>query len=185
MVKPLTDLELVEKIKAGDPSSFNQLFERYIPILIPFVNRKLGDKELSLDLLQSVYADQWENRADINFRGEYIGYIFKVVRNRILDHYKRVKVSQRYLDSFQVYIDDTIENTDHLVRSNDLSELIEKEIAALPDSLRLVFELSRNTHLTRKEIAAQLNLTEEGVKTRMHRALKILKKRLGYGVNFI
>jgi DNA-directed RNA polymerase specialized sigma24 family protein len=45
--------------------------------------------------------------------------------------------------------------------------------------MRQVFELSRNTNYTRKEIAATLEISEETVKSHMHHALKILKAKLG------
>jgi RNA polymerase sigma factor (sigma-70 family) len=60
-----------------------------------------------------------------------------------------------------------------------LLALIEKEIEALSPKMRQVFEMSRNTTLSRKEIAAELNLSEETVKSHIHHALKTLKTKLG------
>jgi len=174
-----SDLQLVDLIQAGNPRAFNEIFDRYSPILITFSYKKLGDREVAQDMLQSIFADLWEKRSSLNISGEFRTYIFTVLKNRIFDHYKHAKVSQRYLDHFQNFISNVEDSTDHMVRYNDLALLIEREIAALPEGMRVVFNLSRNTSLTRKEIAAQLNLSEEGVKTRMHRALTILKKRLG------
>ncbi|MNX69237.1 RNA polymerase sigma factor [compost metagenome] len=99
--------------------------------------------------------------------------------------YKHKKVSQRYLESFQTYLDTEQNATDYLVRHNELSSLIEKEIAGLPHKMREVFELSRKTNLSRKEIAAELNLSEQTVKSHMHHALKILKAKLGPMVIFV
>ena len=180
-----SDLQLVDLIQAENPRAFNEIFDRYSSILITFSYKKLGDKELAQDMLQSIFADLWENKASLNIPGEFRPYIFTVLKNRIFDHYKHEKVSQRYLDHFQNFIGNMEDSTDHKIRHNDLALLIEREIAALPEGMRVVFNLSRNTSLTRKEIAAQLNLSEEGVKTRMHRALTILKRRLGAVILFI
>jgi RNA polymerase sigma-70 factor (ECF subfamily) len=46
-----------------------------------------------------------------------------------------------------------------LVRHKELLLLIEKKIALLPPKMKSVFELSRNSNKTRKEIAAELELS--------------------------
>ncbi|MNE57830.1 RNA polymerase sigma factor [compost metagenome] len=89
------------------------------------------------------------------------------------------------MDIFQNYLDTNQNATDYLIRHNDLSALIEKEIAALPRRMREVFELSRKTNLSRKEIANELNLSEQTVKSHMHHALRILKTKLGALIVFI
>jgi RNA polymerase sigma-70 factor (family 1) len=173
-----SDMELLALLRGGEPAAFNEIFDRYSPVLLTFSYKKLKNLDLAEDMLQSTFADLWEKRASLNVPGDFRPYIFTVLKNRIFDHYKREKVSQRYLDSFQAHID--VENsTDHRIRYNTLASLIEKEIAALPENMRVVFELSRNTSLSRKEIAELLNLPENTIKIRMYRTLKYLKSRLG------
>jgi RNA polymerase sigma factor (sigma-70 family) len=60
-----------------------------------------------------------------------------------------------------------------------LHQFIEKQIAELPPKTRLVFEMSRKTNLSRKEIAEELQISEETVKSHMHGALKALRVKLG------
>jgi RNA polymerase sigma-70 factor (family 1) len=175
----LSDLELVELLKSSDHGAFNELFERYGVILYTFTYKKVRDKESAKDLVQSVYTDLWQKRSSINIKGEFRAYLFTILKNRILNEFRHQKVSQRFVDNFQAYINDAEDNTDHLVRYNDFSLLIEQEIQALPEKMRIVFKLSKDDAMTRKEIAAILNLSEEAVKSRMHRAMIILKGRLG------
>ena len=174
-----TDQRLVDLLKSDDHSAFNEIFERYGAILISFAYRKVYDMDLAQDLVHDVFADLWAKRLLHSISKGFEPFIFTSVRNRILDHYKHQKVSQRYLDNFKEYITQTEDGTDHLVRHHDLAALIEKEVAALPEKMRIVFELSRHTEMSRKEIAEHLGIPEETVKTNMHRALKILKGRLG------
>jgi len=96
-----------------------------------------------------------------------------------MDKIAHQQVACRYIDRFQEYINSYESPTDHLARQRNLAALIDQEIAALPHKMRQVFELSRQTNYTRKEIALELNLSEETVKSHMHHALKILKTRLG------
>ncbi len=69
--------------------------------------------------------------------------------------------------------------TDHLVREKQMKAIIEREISKLPKKMRIVFELSRNEHLSHKEIAETLNLSEQTVTDQIKKALKILRTRMG------
>lgn len=174
--KNLPDTALVELLKEGNQAAFIEIFERYHILLFSFTCRRLNDKEASKDLVHDAFATIWEKCYSINVHGELVAYLFTVVKNRILDHYKHSKITQKYIDDFQRHLDHTQDTTDHLVRHNELSALINKEIAALPEKIRLVFEL--RTQMNRKEISEHLNIPENTVKTNMHRALKILRRKL-------
>jgi len=176
--KELSDAELVGLLRASDDAAFIEIFNRYSTLLFSFTYRRLNDKELSKDLVHDAFAGIWEKRLTVNIPGELAAFLFVVVKNRILDHYKHQKVLHKYADHFQEYLNQTQNNTDHLARHNELSTLIEKEIAALPEKMREVFELSRKTDMNRKQISEYLNMPENTVKTNLHRALKILRSKL-------
>lgn len=177
--KNLSDEELVGLLNNGDGAAFVEIFSRFRVLLFSFAYKRLGDKELTKDLIHDAFADIWEKRSSLNIPGGLPSFLVTVIKNRILNHYKHQKVSQKYIDSFQKYLSNQQDTTDYLVRNNDLSALIEKEIAALPEKMRRVFELSRKNHLSRQEIAEHLDVPEGNVKINMQRALKILKGRLG------
>lgn len=176
----LTDAQLVSRLREGDGTAFTTIFARFRNLLFSFAYRRLNDKELAKDLIHDAFSDIWEKRATVNVPGNLESFLVTVIKNRILDHYKHQKVSQRYIDNFNAYIKAQEDSTDHLVRHNDLNGLIEQEIAALPEKMRVVFELSRKQYLNRKEISEELHVPEESVKTNLRRAMKILKDRLGH-----
>ncbi|TCC87410.1 RNA polymerase sigma-70 factor [Pedobacter hiemivivus] len=175
----LSDTELVDLLKSGNRAAFTEIFNRYQSLLYIFAYKKIGDREEAKDLIHELFLTFWEKRELLNISCSLPAYLFTVLKNRVFDLYKHKKVSQRYLETFQTYLDTEQNATDYLVRHNELSCLIEKEIASLPYKMREVFELSRKTNLSRKEIATELNLSEQTVKSHMHHALKILKTKLG------
>jgi RNA polymerase sigma-70 factor (family 1) len=174
-----TDQELVALLKQGDHAAFAKVFERYHSLLYIFAYKKINDREEAKDIVHDMFATIWEKRESLIITGQVPAYFYTVLKNKIFDLYKHKKVTQRYLEAFQEYLDVEPEATDFRVRHNDLSALIEKEIAALPEKMRIVFEMSRNTEMSRKEIADTLGLPEETVKSRMHSSMKILKGKLG------
>ncbi len=79
----------------------------------------------------------------------------------------------------QNFIEDAGVQTDFLIRENDLKNLIEKEIQALPPRMKEVFQLSRKDKLSHKEIANLMDISEQTVSTQIKKALRILRVRLG------
>lgn len=70
------------------------------------------------------------------------------------------------------------EATDHQIRERQLALKIEREISFLPEKMRQIFELHRKEHLTYKEIAEQLDISDKTVKKQVSNALHILRQRL-------
>lgn len=175
----LPDSDLVSLLKQDNQNAYAEIFNRYKTVLYIFAYKKIGDREEAKDLVHELFMNTWEKRSTANMPGGLAPYLFGMLKNRIFDLYKHKKVTARYLETFQDYLNTENNMPDHLVRHKDLNALIEKEISALPERMRQVFELSRKTNLSRKEIAAELNVSEQTVKSHMFHALKTLKARLG------
>jgi RNA polymerase sigma factor (sigma-70 family) len=89
------------------------------------------------------------------------------------------QVESKYVSSLQRFLEEGYCVTDHQVRERQLAALIEKGISELPPKMREVFELSRKQAMSHKEIAEQLNLSEQTVRTQVKNALRILRLKLG------
>lgn len=174
-----TDHELVNLLKQGNKDAFTEVFARYNRLLFVHAHKLLNDKEEARDLVQEIFVLIWENRESLNLKSNFSGFLYTAVKNRIFDLLAHKKVEARYLESVQAYFDKGTDQTDHLARTQLLRELIEREIGFLPPKMREVFELSRMKHLSHKEIAGQLDLSEKTVKNQVNNALKILRTKLG------
>lgn len=184
-INSLTDTELLSLFKQGDEKAYTEIYDRYNGLLYLFAYKRLNNREEAKDIIHELFLSLWANRDSLNLTGSLPAYLYTAVRNRIINLVTRQKVATRYIDSFQNYLNTNTNDTDHLVRHNELLQFIEKEIAELPPKTRLVFEMSRKTNLTRKEIAEQLQISEETVKSHMHGALKTLRVKFGSLVIFI
>lgn len=107
------------------------------------------------------------------------GYLYTSVRNRILDFISSQKVRANYVTHLQSFIAKNEIVTDYSVRVSLFKQLIDQEIARLPQKMREIFEMSRRDQLSNKEIAEKLGLSEKTVKNQINNSLKILRKRLG------
>jgi len=175
-----SDVDILLLLKSGDHRAYTEIYDRYHAQLYVFAYRRLKNREEAKDLIHELFLKLWTDREMIAERFVLAAYLYTSLRNRIINLIAHQKVSIRYIESFDSYLVQlSNNNADFLVRHKDMHEIIEKEIANLNPRTRKVFELSRKTNLSRKEIAAALGIAEETVKSHMHTALQVLKVRLG------
>lgn len=177
--KTYTDDELSRMLKAGDRLAYTEIYNRHKRLLYLFAFKRLGEKEEVWDIVHEVFLSLWLHHETLELSYTLSTYLHSAVRNKIANVIAHKKVSNRYLESFKSFLNTGHNVTDHLVRNKQMAALIETEIAALPEKMRVVFELSRKTAMSRKEIALELDISEETVKSHMHQALKKLKVKLG------
>ena len=174
----LTDQQLVLLLKQGNNQAFTVIYHRYKAVLFLHAYKRLQSKEEVKDIIHELFTTLWQKRAEIEITGQLSGYLYTAVRNRVLDCIARKQSESAYVQALQQFIDNGEAVTDHRVREQQLAAVIEQEIANLPPQMRTVFELSRKAHLSHREIAERLDLSELTVKKQVNNALKILRGRL-------
>ena len=180
-----SDFELIALLSNGDERAFREIYDRYDSLLFIYAFRKLQDKEEAKDVVQEVFAGLWANRCEFVLKTTLAGYLYKTVLNKILNIFRHKDISRQHVAAVQFIVENCDSNSDYRVREREISEIIEKEIAALPCRMREVFELRRKEYLSNKEIAERLQLSEHTVATQMKKTLRILRGRFGRMLMFL
>lgn len=169
-----TDQELIEKIKQGHDTAFNEIHRRYFKTLFISACNVLNDNEACLDIIQDVFIWFWEHRDQhniVNIRG----YLLMAVKYQVSNYIRKGKVRENYrLNQIEEF---TI--NEESLELRELQNIIENFTKNLPERSRLIFQMSREQNLSNKEIALQLGITEKTVSGLLSRALKKLKGDLG------
>ncbi|MCX2451951.1 RNA polymerase sigma-70 factor [Pedobacter sp. PLR] len=173
-----TDFELTTLLKKGDLVAYSEIYKRFQGLLYLYACKIVKNNDDAEDIVQEVFLYLWDKRFSITINSSISVYLYKAVQYKFMNLLDHKKVRTDYKDSLNQFIDQGEYITDHYIRHKEFSKIIEKEIAALPDKMREVFELSRKTNLSRKEIAEKLGLSEKTVKNQITNALKILRSRL-------
>ncbi|MFD2744319.1 MULTISPECIES: RNA polymerase sigma factor [Sphingobacterium] len=173
------DLALISLLATGDKNAFAEIFERYNTVLFGHVYNKLRNREEARDVVQEVFVKLWEKRESLNITTNFSGYLFTMARNSVFKLLEHKTVINNFADSYNQFrvLGESV--TDHLARERQLAALIDKEIASLPPKMREIFELSRKQHLSHREIATMLNISELTVKDQVKKALRQLRKKIG------
>lgn len=174
-----SDVELIAALKLGDRSAFAEIFDRYSDLLYVHAYNKLRHKEEAKDMVQDVFIKLWDKHRQLEIKSNLSGYLYVMVRNSIFSLISHKNVINNYSAAFCKFRLEGEAVTDHLIREKQLAKIIEAEIAALPPRMREVFELRRKEHLSNKQIALRLNISELTVSDQMKKALRQLRLRMG------
>ena len=176
----LSDLEILALLKGGSQSAFSELYNRYKQALYFHANRSLQDHDEARDMVQEVFASLWTKRETLVIPEAVDAYLYGSIRNRILNFIAHKKVVTKYIDSIDAFLEQGTSSTDEIIREKELSRILEYEISRLPEKMRIVFEMSRNQNLSYKQIAIELNITEQSVRKQAQRALRILRVKIRF-----
>jgi RNA polymerase sigma-70 factor, ECF subfamily len=174
-----SDQALILLLQQGNKEAYAEIYERYKNLLYNHAYKKLGNQEEVKDVLQELFTNLWNKRADIPVTMNLSGYLYAGIRNRILNLLSHKQVENKYIASLQQFIGEEAYTTDLAIREKEFAALIQKEIDQLPPKMREVFLLSRSAYLTHQEIAERLSISEQTVAKQVTNALRILRVRLG------
>lgn len=181
----ISDQGLLALLKEDDTDALAEIYKRYQGILYSHAYRRLPDREEVRDIIQELFYYLWNNRHQLRMTTSLSSYLYASVRNRVLNQYRNRKVRDNFAASLQEFVNSGENVVEEQLREKELSLLVEQEIAALPEQMRLVFEMSRKLEMSHNEIAEALNLSPHTVRNQVHNALKILRVKLGANVLFL
>lgn len=182
MEQMLTDKELFDLLKAGDQSALEQIYHRYHGVLYSHAYRRLPDREEVRDIVHELFIYLWKNRETLTITSSLSAYLYTAVRSRVLNVSRNQKVRGVYLQSLQDFMDSGQNLVEEKIREKELIQLVEQEVASLPPQMRLIFEMSRFQEKSHKEIAEELNISPQTVRTQVRNALRILRVKLGTSI---
>jgi len=159
----------ISDINKGDLKAFRLFFESFYGTLCRITNKYLQDKDASVDIVQDAFIYFWEKRADIYTIRSAKFYLYKFVRNRSLNYLRDLKSRNNINFETQNH---EVEFKDDLIEQ-ETYQLIYKAIKQLPPQGRRVIELSMDG-LSNKEVAEQLKISVNTVKTLKKRAYRVL-----------
>src|SRR5690606_16236371 len=175
--KLYTDNELIHLLAANDTAAFSEIYLRYGERLYKQAYHVLRNREDAKDIVQDIFTSLWNKRTGLQINN-LAAYLYIVNRNQTIKLIAHKKITSVYFDWLQALAKEVSDNAHHTLLEKQLNQLVEDEVSKLPSKMQAVFNLSRKAHLSHKEIAAKLHLSEATVKTQVKNALRILRSKL-------
>lgn len=172
------DAELLQLMQADDQQALLVLMKRYDKKIFRYILGKTRSAEASEEFVQDIFLSVWNNRANIMVADSFGPYLYKAAKYKVIDHYiagsKAIVEVEEVLQERETYAAASPENA---VIDAELCKWLQTEVDKMPTNIREAFSLSRMEHLSIKEIAGKLSLSEQTVKNNISIAVKQLHYR--------
>ena len=178
----LSDEEVVRRVINGERALFEILMRRYNQRLFR-VTRSIVTNDLEAeDIIQDAYVRAYEHLSQFEGRARFSTWLTKIA---IYEAYARVRrVDYQKVDSISALEGQGMSFTandrdpEQQIYDGELKMVLEKAFDKLPDDYRSVLMLREVEGLSTADTAECLEISEENVKTRLHRGRALLRREI-------
>ena len=182
--EPLSDEEVVVRVLAGETGMFEVVMRRHNQRLYSVARAILRNDGEAEDVMQDAYVRAYEHLNQFAGRAKFSTWLTRIAvhealaRQRRGNRYQELEpMSEREGDPMDRFASLT-PNPEQQASNSEIRRLLEEAVDNLPDSYRTVFMLRDIEEMSTTDAADVLEITEENVKVRLHRARALLRKSL-------
>ena len=171
----LSDSEIVRRVRAGDLASFEILMRRHNQRIYRAVRAILRDETEVEDAMQQAYINAFTHLHQFEERSRFSTWLTRIAVNEAIGRRQRMHQATRATGDEVAAATSPQPTPEHLAYAGELQRLLEEAVDRLPDAYRAVFMLRDVEGLSTSETGEALELGDEAVKTRLHRARAMLR----------
>jgi len=190
MVKKLCDQcdrDLVSLLKSGSVEAFEELMQRHETKAFNLALRLTRCQEDAEEVLQDAFTSIYRKIDAFEGKSAFTSWMYRIVVNAAFMRLrKRKKSLAKSMEDLTPAVRHQIieencgyqERSDSYTVNRELRTELEKAISNLPGDYRLVYILRDVDCMSNQEVAEVLNLSVPAIKSRLHRARLMLRKKL-------
>lgn len=179
------DVALVASLRHGDARAFDLIMRRYNQRLFRVARAILRNETEAEDAVQESWLRAFTHMDRLQDPSRLGGWLARIAANEALDRLRR-RDPATAADASNPDVEretapgalPAFPTPDAEKRRSEARALIERAVDRLPENFRTVFVLRAIEELSVEETAAVLGIPRDTVKTRLHRANKLLRDEL-------
>jgi RNA polymerase sigma-70 factor (ECF subfamily) len=184
----LDDEGLVKLALAGAPQAFRAIMQRHNRRLYRVARGIVGNDPDAEDVLQEAYVRAFAHLGEFRREARLSTWLTRIVINEALGRTRRrhelvelSHVERAEKGTAQILMFPTVpvsSDPEADAASAQLRRMLERAVDELPPNFRIVFMMRDMEEMSIEETAAQLGISPATVKTRLHRARRMLRQAL-------
>lgn len=183
-LEPLPDEEVVRRVLDGDTAVFEIIMRRYNQRLYRVARAILRDDSEAEDVMQDAYVRAYQHLGQFAGRSQFSTWLTRIAIHEALARAQRRKrVDQLSANEWkdgegEMNVATSALNPEEQLSVSELGRALEGAILSIPEQYRLVLMMRDIEQMSTIETASALDLSEENVKVRLHRARAMVRKEL-------
>jgi RNA polymerase sigma-70 factor, ECF subfamily len=179
----MVDSDLVSRAAGGDPTAFQMLVERHRSMVYRVAYQFAGNHYDAEDIAQEVFLKVYRSLDRFRQDAQLTSWLYRIVMNACIDHRRRQSLATTapFGEEAERRLLNTQEERpgpEDRAYAGEIGQVLEGEIARLPQGQRIVFIMRHHQGLKLAEIAEALGLAEGTVKRQLHAAVHRLRSAL-------
>jgi len=171
------DADALRRCASGDDKAFSAFYREHLDKVLAFFMRRVGDRELALDLTAETFAAVVVSAGTYRSDGPAVAWLFGIARNKLRESLRRDRVedaARRRLGMEPIVVDDVgLALVDERAGSGE-SDLT-RALQELPEATRTALLARVVEEQEYGQIAARLQCSQQVVRQRVHRGLEQLR----------
>ena len=168
------EIELVRLAGSGDARAFRSLSDHFLPKILAYAQRLLGNAAEAEDVAQETFLRLWQNAAQWTPEARLATWLFRVAHNLAVDRVRR----RREVGDAELERAAGEDRPSGLLERKEVAGTVERALLGLPERQRAAIALCHYEGLGNPEIAAVLEVSVEAVESLLARGRKALRERL-------
>ena len=180
----LSDEDVVARVLAGETGMFEIVMRRHNQRLYRVARAILRNDGGAEDVMQDAYVRAYEHLDQFAGKAKFSTWLTRIAVHEALARHRRDNRYQE-LEPLSEQEGDPMDrfaslapNPEEQASNSEIRRLLEEAVEKLPDAYRTVFVLRDVEEMSTTDTADVLEITEENVKVRLHRARALLRKSL-------
>lgn len=177
---PPHEKELLSCIAAGDESAFRKIYDSYRPKIYAYALHLTEHESLADDIIQDVFLKVWINRHSLVNITNFNAWLYAIARNHIADAMKAIAKERISHKQWGRIIPMGSNHVEEAMADKENQYLLQQALSKLSPQQRLIYHLTRDAGAKHAEIAGQLNISRNTVKTHLVHALRSIRTYLQF-----
>lgn len=169
----LTDAEVVQRVVNGDTALFEILVRRYNQRVYRAVRAVLRTDDEVEDVMQQAYLNAFAHLRQFAERAQFSTWLIRIAVNEALARLRKRGRAEWEIETME--LQSNAPDPEQQAQTSQLRDVMETELAALPATYRTVLVLREVEGLSTAETAEALGVSDDVVKTRLHRARAMVR----------
>lgn len=179
----LTEMDsgVVDRARCGDEEAFQLIFTRYGRPILSFIHNFVQDRALAEELAQETFVRAYRNLGGLSDARRLSTWLFGIARNVVRESVREHRRDERRIDLDEPEsreLESTARLPEGAMLDRELDEVIEQALLELDEDKRIVFSLKILHEMSYEEISRITGHSIGKLKTDLHRARQVMRRRI-------